>query len=288
MNEIHNANKVFGGLVDNPHGGFGLVDNLIMTYKCNMLTSVCKLIFVLIMMPLMTYGQIIHSGDVDSILIKKAEWGRNMCMGVGYEYFDFFKYPEYIVKKKEQISILIDSLNSLEMIESKYDKRYLHDIECKLYFFKSDRVIMVIPMNRRFLFTQDIRWNADSLSTTIDGICKSIKARESRNSLKLDYLPYEGGIEALYEHLSPKIKKMKQIPNGKYNLWIVCHADKKGKTLDVMVYNELFRNKTIPEKIIKTLKEIVLSIRWIEDKSRLPTDTIVLPISLNIHDNPPG
>ena len=40
LNEIHSANKVFGGLVDNLHGGFGLVDNLSMTYEGNMLTSV--------------------------------------------------------------------------------------------------------------------------------------------------------------------------------------------------------------------------------------------------------
>ena len=40
LNEIHSANKVFGGLVDNLHGGFGLVDNLYMTYEGNMLTSV--------------------------------------------------------------------------------------------------------------------------------------------------------------------------------------------------------------------------------------------------------
>ena len=40
LNEIHSANKVFGGLVDNLHGGFGLVDNLYMTYSGNMLTSV--------------------------------------------------------------------------------------------------------------------------------------------------------------------------------------------------------------------------------------------------------
>ena len=32
---------MFGGLVDNLHGGFGLVDNLYMTYEGNMLTSVC-------------------------------------------------------------------------------------------------------------------------------------------------------------------------------------------------------------------------------------------------------
>ena len=242
-----------------------------------------KLIFVMLTMSIFSHGQIIHREDVDSILIKKAEWGRNMCMGVGNEYFDFFEYPEYIVKKKEQISILLDSLNSLEMIDSIYDKRWLGDIECKLYFFKSDRVITVIPMNRRFLFTQDIRYDADSLSTTIDGICKSIKARESRNSLKLDYLPYEGGIEALYEHLSPKIKKMKQIPNGKYDLWIVCHADKKGKTLDVKVYNELFRNKPIPTSLVKKLEKIVLGIRWTKDKTRMKTDTIVIQISLNMY-----
>jgi len=40
LNEIHSANKVFCGLVDNLHGGFGLVDNLYMTYVGNMLTSV--------------------------------------------------------------------------------------------------------------------------------------------------------------------------------------------------------------------------------------------------------
>ena len=239
-------------------------------------------------MSIFSHGQIIHREDVDSILIKKAEWGRNACIATSNEQFDLLSYPEFIVSKREQISILTDGLNSLEMIDSIYDKRWLGDIECKLYFFKSDRVITVIPMNRRFLFTQDIRYDADSLSTTIDGICKSIKARESRNSLKLDYLPYEGGIEALYEHLSPKIKKMKQIPNGKYDLWIVCHADKKGKTLDAIVYNKFFQNKPIPEIIIKTLKEIVLGIRWVEDKSRLQTDTIVLQISLNIHDNPSG
>ena len=32
LNEIHSANKVFGGLVDNLHGCFGLVDNLSKTY----------------------------------------------------------------------------------------------------------------------------------------------------------------------------------------------------------------------------------------------------------------
>ena len=39
LNEIHSANKVFGGLVDYIHG-FGLVDNLYMTYQGNMLVSV--------------------------------------------------------------------------------------------------------------------------------------------------------------------------------------------------------------------------------------------------------
>ena len=39
LNEIHSANKVFGGLVDYIHG-FGLVDNLCMTYQGNMLVSV--------------------------------------------------------------------------------------------------------------------------------------------------------------------------------------------------------------------------------------------------------
>ena len=41
LNEIHSANKVFGGQVDNLHGSFGLVDNLSKTYVGNMLTSVC-------------------------------------------------------------------------------------------------------------------------------------------------------------------------------------------------------------------------------------------------------
>ena len=41
LNEIHSANKVFGGLVDNLHGGFGLVDDLSMAYAGNMLASVC-------------------------------------------------------------------------------------------------------------------------------------------------------------------------------------------------------------------------------------------------------
>ncbi len=50
LNEIHSVNKVFGGLVDNLHGGFGLVDNISMTYEGNMLTSVFmsnKLLFFL-------------------------------------------------------------------------------------------------------------------------------------------------------------------------------------------------------------------------------------------------
>ena len=41
LNIIHIAIKGRRGLVDNIHGGFGLVDNLSMTYEGNMLTSVC-------------------------------------------------------------------------------------------------------------------------------------------------------------------------------------------------------------------------------------------------------
>ena len=248
-----------------------------------------KLIFVLIMMPLMTYGQIIHSGDVDSILVKKAEWGRNTCMAIENNYFDYFAFPEYIVKKRDNLCTLINNLNKLQLIDSNYDRRFLHDVECKLYVFKSDRVIMIIPMNQRYVFTENNRYKTDSLTMIINEICKTIVARESRNSLELKYLPYEGGKKELYNYIFERINdKGKSFPNGMYNLWIVCHADKKGKTLDAIVYNKFFQNKPIPEIIIKTLKEIVLGIRWVEDKSRLQTDTIVLQISLNIHDNPSG
>ena len=41
FNKIHKGITGLGGLVDNLHGGFGLVDNLYMTYEGNMLTSVC-------------------------------------------------------------------------------------------------------------------------------------------------------------------------------------------------------------------------------------------------------
>ncbi len=41
LNIRHKAIKGRRGLVDNLHGGFGLVDNLSMTYVGNMLTSVC-------------------------------------------------------------------------------------------------------------------------------------------------------------------------------------------------------------------------------------------------------
>ena len=247
-----------------------------------------RLIYILIIMPLMAYGQIIQNMDVDSILIKKAEWGRNMCESTNNEYFEMVPYPEFIVSNKEHISLLIDSLNSLKMIDSNYDKRWLGDIECKLYFLSSDHVTMVIPMSRRYLFTQDARYHADSLSTTIDKICETAKTRESRASLKFDYLPYEGGKDALYKHLSKKIKKeIKQVANGKYKLWIVCHADKKGKTLDAKVFNEFFSKRSIiPTILIEKLIKIILHLRWTEDKTRMETDIIVIPIYINIHDNP--
>ena len=42
LNEIHSANKVFGGLVDNLHGGFGLMDNLTLSYDGNRLVGVSE------------------------------------------------------------------------------------------------------------------------------------------------------------------------------------------------------------------------------------------------------
>lgn len=247
-----------------------------------------RLIFIFIIMPIIAYGQIIHNRDVDSILIKKTEWGTSMCMPTENEYFEMVPYPEFIVSNKEHFSLLIDSLNSLDMIDFNYDRRHLGNIECKLYFFKSDHVTKVIPMNQHFLFTQDIRYHAGSISTVIDRICKTAKTRESRNSLKFDYLPYEGGKDVLYKHLSEKIKKeLKQVANGKYKLWIVCHANKKGKTLEVKVFNEYLDKKhNIPTILVKKLKKNILHLRWTEDKTKMETDTIVIPIYLDIHDNP--
>ena len=95
----------------------------------------------------MAYGQIIQNMDVDSILIKKAEWGRNMCESTNNEYFEMVPYPEFIVSNKEHISLLIDSLNSLKMIDSNYDKRWLGDIECKLYFLSSDKLYFIFLGN---------------------------------------------------------------------------------------------------------------------------------------------
>ena len=75
LNEIHSVNKVFGGLVDNLHGGFGLVDNLSMTYEGNMLTSVFmsnKLLFfwilaVSIFCPMNTYSQKKYTEDMECL-----------------------------------------------------------------------------------------------------------------------------------------------------------------------------------------------------------------------------
>ena len=235
----------------------------------------------------MAYGQIFHGKGVDSIVIKKSLWGKNIlvCPGLDSDYFDIVSYPDFIISDKEQISLLIDSMNSLKMIDSDYDKRYLGDIRCKLFLFKSDRVIKTIPMNETFLFTPKIRYWAGSLPETIDSICKPMKVRESRNSIKFEYLPYEGGKDALYNYLAMMMKKkMKSETRGNYNLWIVCHADKKGKTLDVKVFNYYTLPKPpIPADVEKKIKRIVYGIRWTKDKTRMQTDTIVIPFRVIIH-----
>ena len=241
------------------------------------------LLVVSLLFPLYICGQSIKYQDVDSMLIKfSGYWGNSACIGTVVSAFIMYPNKEYLFTDRKNIKKLVKCVNKLGK-EKDDGRSCLFDVECMVYFFHSDTISSVLTVNENYANIDGHRHQSGHLPSIITKICDSPHERQSRQTLVSNYLPYDGGDSVLRQYIEMKLGEMdmEECPSGEYDLVISCHADKMGSTTNVSIFHSSHNpKKNIPKLLHKYIENLFYQLKWIEDKTRLPSDDIIMKLLL--------
>lgn len=253
--------------------------NVIMQINRHVLTVAFLLLSKLI------FGQSINYQDVDSMLIRfNGEWGTSACAGIVESSFIMYPNNEYLVTDRKNIKKLVKCVNSLDKVKN-IDRSGLFEVECMIYFFQSDSISLIATLNEDYTNINGNRYLSKNLPSIIALICKSHKERQSRQTLTSNYIPFDGGESALMKYIEMKFGEMdlEECPSGEYDLIVSCHSDKTGNTKDIRIFHSSHNpKKSIPKILKKKIEYIFYQIKWLEDKSRIPSDDIIVKLHFMI------